>query len=107
MQLLTWRRTIDIYIAAVSHAHAVCAPNVYVAIVSTIVETSVPEREILPGLQLLGTIVDKYVLLFLVGTFGLHSRSQVHLHRQPLHTCLDRSRRQYLYHQELRRDDSL
>jgi Rab GDP dissociation inhibitor len=50
---------IDIYIAAVSHAHAVCAPNVYVAIVSTIVETSVPEREILPGLQLLGTIVDK------------------------------------------------
>ncbi|KAJ9118251.1 Rab GDP dissociation inhibitor alpha [Naganishia vaughanmartiniae] len=48
----------DIYIAAVSHAHAVCAPNVYVAIVSTIVETSVPEREILPGLQLLGTIVD-------------------------------------------------
>lgn len=28
---------------------------------STIVETSVPERELLPGLQLLGTIVDKFV----------------------------------------------
>jgi len=27
--------------------------------VSTIVETSVPEREILPGLQLLGSVVDK------------------------------------------------
>ncbi|GHJ89810.1 hypothetical protein NliqN6_6212 [Naganishia liquefaciens] len=51
----------DIYIAAVSHSHAVCAPNVYVAIVSTIVETSVPEREILPGLQLLGTIVEKFI----------------------------------------------
>lgn len=49
----------DIYIAGVSAAHHVCAPNIYVAIVSTIVETSVPEREILPGLQLLGTIVEK------------------------------------------------
>jgi Rab GDP dissociation inhibitor len=75
MKLLTWRRATDIYIAAVSHAHAVCAPNVYVAIVSTIVETSVPEREILPGLQLLGTIVDKYVLLFFITTFGSRPRS--------------------------------
>jgi Rab GDP dissociation inhibitor len=31
-----------------------------VAIVSTIVETSVPEREIIPGLQLLGPIHEKY-----------------------------------------------
>lgn len=53
------RLTSDIYIASVSSAHHVCAPNVYVAIVSTIVETSVPEREILPGLQLLGTVLDK------------------------------------------------
>jgi len=51
----------DIYIAAVSASHHVCAPNVFIAIVSTIVETSVPERELLPGLQLLGTIVDKFV----------------------------------------------
>ena len=29
--------------------------------VSTVVETSVPEREILPGLQLLGSVVDKFV----------------------------------------------
>lgn len=49
----------DIYIAAVSSAHNVAAPNVWIAIVSTIVETSVPEREILPGLQLLGNVVDK------------------------------------------------
>lgn len=51
--------TLDIYIAAVSASHHVCAPNVWIAIVSTIVETSVPERELLPGLQLLGTVVDK------------------------------------------------
>lgn len=55
---LTLRR-LDIYIAAVSSAHNVAAPNVWIAIVSTIVETSVPEREILPGLQLLGNVVDK------------------------------------------------
>ena len=52
---------VDIYIAAVSASHNVAAKDVWIAEVSTIVETSVPEREILPGLQLLGTVVDKYV----------------------------------------------
>jgi len=51
----------DIYIAAVSASHHICPPGLFVAIVSTIVETSVPERELLPGLQLLGTVVDKFV----------------------------------------------
>jgi Rab GDP dissociation inhibitor len=50
---------VDIYIAAVSSAHNVAAQNVWIAMVSTIVETSVPEREILPGLQLLGSVLDK------------------------------------------------
>ena len=44
----------------VSSTHKVCADNIYVAIVSTIVETSVPENEIQPGLHLLGTIYEKY-----------------------------------------------
>jgi len=43
----------------VSSAHNVCAKDIYVAIVSTIVETDVPEREIIPGLELLGPIFDK------------------------------------------------
>ncbi|KAH9950437.1 rab GDP-dissociation inhibitor [Amylocystis lapponica] len=51
----------DIYIAIVSSTHNVCAKDVYVAIVSTIVETSNPEAEIAPGLQLLGNIYDKFV----------------------------------------------
>lgn len=50
---------VDIYIAAVSASHNVAAKDVWIAMVSTIVETSVPEREILPGLQLLGNVVDK------------------------------------------------
>ncbi|KAG2056969.1 rab GDP-dissociation inhibitor [Suillus hirtellus] len=51
----------DIYIAMVSSTHKVCADNIYVAIVSTIVETSAPENEIQPGLHLLGSIYDKFV----------------------------------------------
>ncbi|ODN77297.1 RAB GDP-dissociation inhibitor [Cryptococcus wingfieldii CBS 7118] len=51
----------DIYIASMSGAHNVAPKDVYIAIVSTIVETSVPEREILPGLQLLGNVLDKFI----------------------------------------------
>ncbi|KAJ1985478.1 Rab GDP dissociation inhibitor alpha [Dimargaris cristalligena] len=51
----------DIYIACVSASHNVCAKDYYLAIVSTIVETEIPEKEILPGLQLLGPITEKFV----------------------------------------------
>ncbi|KAF8973547.1 GDP dissociation inhibitor [Flammula alnicola] len=51
----------DIYIAMVSSTHNVCAKDIYVAIVSTIVETDKPELEIAPGLSLLGPIYDKFV----------------------------------------------
>ena len=47
----------------VSSTHNVCAKDVYVAIVSTIVETDRPEMEIKPGLDLLGPIYDKYVII--------------------------------------------
>ena len=52
---------LDIYIASVSSTHNVCAKDVHVAIVSTIVETGRPEQEIAPGLALLGPIYDKFV----------------------------------------------
>jgi Rab GDP dissociation inhibitor len=51
----------DIYVAMVSSTHNVCAKDVYIAIVSTIVETDKPELEIKPGLDLLGPIYDKFV----------------------------------------------
>jgi Rab GDP dissociation inhibitor len=51
----------DIYIAMVSSTHNVCAKDVYIAIVSTIVETDKPELEIAPALSLLGPIYDKFV----------------------------------------------
>ncbi|KAI8869017.1 rab GTPase activator [Ramicandelaber brevisporus] len=55
------KRANDIYIAAVSSAHNVCAKDKFVAIVSTIAETDKPEAEIEPALKLLGPILDKYV----------------------------------------------
>ncbi|KNE58625.1 hypothetical protein AMAG_18281 [Allomyces macrogynus ATCC 38327] len=54
-------RTSDIYIAAVSSGHRVCAPGYYVAMVSTVVETDDPNAEIEPALNLLGPIADMFV----------------------------------------------
>jgi Rab GDP dissociation inhibitor len=45
----------------VSSTHNVCAKGVYLAIVSTIVETSTPELELAAGLKLLGPIHEKFV----------------------------------------------
>lgn len=43
----------------VSSTHNVCVKDVYIAIVSTIVETNNPEQEIALGLELLGPIHQK------------------------------------------------
>ncbi|EUC63982.1 RAB GDP-dissociation inhibitor [Rhizoctonia solani AG-3 Rhs1AP] len=55
------KRRNDIYIAMVSSTHNVCPKDIYVAIVSTIVETENPEQEIQPGLSLLGPLKEKFV----------------------------------------------
>lgn len=51
----------DIYIMMVSWAHRIAAKDKYVAIVSTVVETGEPEKEIAPALKLLGPILEKFV----------------------------------------------
>lgn len=51
----------DIYVCVVSFAHKVAANGFYLAIVSTTVETSNPEAEIKPGLDMLGVIEEKFV----------------------------------------------
>lgn len=50
----------DIYVACVSHSHAICAKDYWVAIVSTIVETANPEAELAVGLQMLGPIREQF-----------------------------------------------
>lgn len=54
-------RKSDIYVCLVSSAHSVAGKNFYIAMVSTTVETSNPEAELEPGLQLLGQIEEKFV----------------------------------------------
>lgn len=45
----------------VSYEHQICSNGIYVAMVSTTVETSNPEEEIQPAIQLLGPILDMFV----------------------------------------------
>lgn len=51
----------DIYVAMVSYAHLICGQGYYVAMVSTMVETEAPEKELQPALNLLGPILDMFV----------------------------------------------
>ena len=70
-------RKSDIYVSCVSFAHNVASKAHYIAMVSTTVETSNPEGELNPGLQLLGPILEKFVSVsdLLVPTDnGLESR---------------------------------
>jgi len=55
------KRKNDIYVMMVSWAHQIAAKDKYVAIVSTVVETANPEKEIEPALALLGPILEKFV----------------------------------------------
>ena len=55
------RRRSDVYVMMVSWSHNVAFKDKYIAIVSTTVETSNPEKEIEPALALLGPIEHKFV----------------------------------------------
>uniref|UniRef100_A0A6G1SKH2 Rab GDP dissociation inhibitor n=1 Tax=Aceria tosichella TaxID=561515 RepID=A0A6G1SKH2_9ACAR len=54
------KRGSDIYISLVSYTHQVAAKGWFVAMVSTTVETSNPESELMPALALLGPIRQKF-----------------------------------------------
>jgi len=50
----------DIYISCISSSHNVCPKGKYIAIVSSIVETNDPERELKPAFDLLGAVLEKF-----------------------------------------------
>nr|XP_003421761.1 rab GDP dissociation inhibitor alpha [Loxodonta africana] len=56
-------RKSDIYVCMISYAHNVAAQGKYIAIASTTVETSEPEKEIEPALELLEPIDQKFVAI--------------------------------------------
>lgn len=45
----------------VSSSHAVCAKGLFIAMISTVVETDKPELEIRPAVDLLGDILEMFV----------------------------------------------
>ena len=49
----------DIYVSMVSYTHSIAPKGFFVALVSTTVETDNPEKELQPGLDLLGPIHEK------------------------------------------------
>lgn len=57
----TFSPSADIYISCVSNTNMASPKGWFIAMVSTTVETTSPETEILPGLQLLGPITEKCV----------------------------------------------
>jgi len=54
------KRKNDVCILMVSWAHCIAAKDKYLAIVSTVVETSDPLKEIAPALKLLGPILESF-----------------------------------------------
>ena len=52
---------LDIYISMVSTTHAVCSKGLFIAMISTTVETDKPELEIRPALDLLGDVLEMFV----------------------------------------------
>jgi Rab GDP dissociation inhibitor len=53
------RRRNDVYVAVVSSSHLVASKGMFIAIVSTTVETNNPIAELNPGLALLGNIAER------------------------------------------------
>jgi len=53
-------RQSDIYISCVSYAHEVAPEPMFICLVSTVVETPDPQRELAPGLAFLGTILQQF-----------------------------------------------
>jgi len=56
-------RKSDIYVCMISYAHNVAAQGKYIAIASTTVETTEPEKEVEPALELLEPIDQKFVAI--------------------------------------------
>lgn len=53
----------DIYVLVLSDNHKTTPPGKFLALVSTTVETNVPEAELQPGVDLLGPVVESFVVV--------------------------------------------
>lgn len=77
-------RQSDIFVNMVSYAHAVCARDLYVAMVSTIIETKDPEAEIQVAVDLLGDILEQFTMISDLYV-PAHDGSSTSAHREGLY----------------------
>jgi Rab GDP dissociation inhibitor len=56
-------RKYDIFITLVSASHLVCPKGLYIAMISTTVETETPELEIQPALELIGQPLEQFITI--------------------------------------------
>jgi Rab GDP dissociation inhibitor len=54
---------LDIFIAVLNYTHCVCKKGCYLAIISTMVETSNPEAELQPAFDIIGDILEKFITI--------------------------------------------
>jgi RAB protein geranylgeranyltransferase component A len=88
----------DIYIAVVSSAHNVCPKGYYIAIVSTIAESSANHHiELAPGFERLGRIEEKFMVSVLVSSSYFNAHSHIGTPNPSVRAFGERCQRQYLY----------
>ena len=54
-------RKSDIYVSMVSYAHNVASKSYFIAMISTTVETTDPEKELAPAIRVLGPVLHKFI----------------------------------------------
>lgn len=58
---IEFNRKHDTYILMLSEVHKICPPGKYIAIIGTMVETDSPEKDIIPGLRIIGSTLEKFI----------------------------------------------
>ena len=54
---------IDIFIATLNYSHCVCKKGLYIAIISTMVETSDPTKELKPAFDIIGNFLEAFITI--------------------------------------------
>jgi len=57
------KRKNDIFIATLNYTHCVCKKGYYLAIISTVVETDNPEKELKPAFDVIGKVLDTFITI--------------------------------------------
>jgi Rab GDP dissociation inhibitor len=54
---------LDIFIATLNYSHCVCKKGLYIAIISTMVETADPTKELKPAFDIIGNFLEAFITI--------------------------------------------